>query len=688
MAQSGQPIWLSGVGTLHIYLDAPPRGTKGKRVAPMRFVAELRDWLGEGVGANHAVWLEIHEWLGRPLPKPPRREDLVRMADELVQAFEGGRLVALQRDRPIVGREESAPKTIRDPEAGQAAALNATDVATTWIRVRIFDPFGSLIAETFPSVKTFDLALTDRNIDQSALSADLDVEAGGSSACTITVPELASSTDPVLLEPPDSRVIDLESERKPVAPPVALYRYQFGEPQRAWLATTNVFRLLRREASVFELEHFADGSVVLRPEEPPPEVALLPDAKPVLGIDALRACLMALDGAAPDRLLAIGHGSELCEERAQAVRALLLGDRGREDWRHAADAHSTEDDVVAILAWAAGHFAWACSPSQKSRYSALRAFQEGYNRDVAARRFFRDDGKPRTQRIGVDGLIGPETWGAIFDCYLRALRPTPLAPPIPKPATPFLIVDDRHMTYPALLARISAPGETPDAREGRWPDLNPLNPGKVIPDGGGWYPIKPGDVIYLADEWDIPALAAAGYNVTVPQEPRASAAASTTNGPLPLESPGPEIHVCGTGHVASPHMNADGRRAAERKVEVVLLSDDMPTPIVCDGSGACTAATCELYDARQYALAYREDARVYDVFFDLNVQADDGTERYRLVTSDSDTYDRALSRGDARLHGNRLRLRFTDIVPGATYSLRQVLAPGNEIEVLPDFTIG
>ena len=145
MAQSGQPIWLSGIGTLHIYLDAPPRGAKGKLVAPMRFVAELRGWLGEGVGANHAVWIEIYEWLGRPLPKPPRREDLTSMADAFVDAFESGRLVAIERPaaaRVHEGRRSSdsasvserAPATVRDEPPAEAVK--------TWVALVLVDQDG------------------------------------------------------------------------------------------------------------------------------------------------------------------------------------------------------------------------------------------------------------------------------------------------------------------------------------------------------------------------------------------------------------------------------------------------------------------------------------------------------------------------------------------------------------------
>src|SRR5450432_578597 len=106
MARQGYRIWLSGVvGSLRIYLGAPPHGTKGRRVPPLRFAAELRSWIAGGIGANHAVWLEIYEWLGRPLPRPPVREHIERMADELVEAFEQGRLVALQDDVAI-GRAE------------------------------------------------------------------------------------------------------------------------------------------------------------------------------------------------------------------------------------------------------------------------------------------------------------------------------------------------------------------------------------------------------------------------------------------------------------------------------------------------------------------------------------------------------------------------------------------------------
>jgi hypothetical protein len=73
-----------------------------------------------------------------------------------------------------------------------------------------------------------------------------------------------------------------------------------------------------------------------------------------------------------------------------------------------------------------------------------------------------------------------------------------------------------------------------------------------------------------------------------------------------MPSPGPSANGCGDHHEASPFAGAEGRRAVDRHVEVVVLGASDPVPIVCKAGGPspCTASVCELYDPREFTVAY------------------------------------------------------------------------------------
>lgn len=168
MGRDGRTLWLSGFDTLTIFMSPPPPGTKGKTVPALRFTAGLRDRLANGVGVNRAVWIEIYEWLGRPLPKPPREDDLARMADALVDAFESGRLVALEekRARPLEARggidsppvSEPAPATMRDEPP--------IAPAKTWIGLALVDQDGVPVP-----TRGFSLVLPDKSVREGFFDA-------------------------------------------------------------------------------------------------------------------------------------------------------------------------------------------------------------------------------------------------------------------------------------------------------------------------------------------------------------------------------------------------------------------------------------------------------------------------------------------------------------------------------------
>ena len=196
MAQSGQKIWLSGgVGDLRIYLGVPPREAKGKRIPSLRFADELRSWIADGVGANHAVWFEIYDWLGRALPQPPAPRDIVRMADELVEAFEQGRLVAVQEGATI--RYAESPNTVREaaPPAWMPPAVDGdaprTDV-DTWIGLRLINQDGAPVPYRPYRVVTPDGAVVNGQLDSNGLATIRHIKPG---KCTVTCPFVEGAGD-------------------------------------------------------------------------------------------------------------------------------------------------------------------------------------------------------------------------------------------------------------------------------------------------------------------------------------------------------------------------------------------------------------------------------------------------------------------------------------------------------------
>lgn len=111
---------------------------------------------------------------------------------------------------------------------------------------------------------------------------------------------------------------------------------------------------------------------------------------------------------------------ELSDERAECALALLIG--ARQLFADIADARHRISDYKQILSWSTRAFPqyFDCAPPEidEREYPGvepLRRFQAQYN---AAKQELGATGSD----IAVDGSIGPQTWGAIFDVYELALR--------------------------------------------------------------------------------------------------------------------------------------------------------------------------------------------------------------------------------------------------------------------------
>ncbi len=100
------------------------------------------------------------------------------------------------------------------------------------------------------------------------------------------------------------------------------------------------------------------------------------------------------------------YNYDLSRKRAEALKALL--DNNREDWKRSVDFSSKVEDYQATLKALSQTHGWPTDPGKVDNISgqktaaAVKAFQSEYNE--------RFDGS-----LVVDGIMGPNTWGAVFD---------------------------------------------------------------------------------------------------------------------------------------------------------------------------------------------------------------------------------------------------------------------------------
>ena len=156
-------------------------------------------------------------------------------------------------------------------------------------------------------------------------------------------------------------------------------------------------------------------STPFEPEAGPPEQ----DRVAGLGILAVTYRFLALNPAY--QLLIAGHTDTsgevdynfyLSDLRARNVMHLLLGKRA--DWVDICQERSKVEDRQRILKHINRTLGWDVDPGEidnqdgEQTQSALTRFQQRYNQEFS-------------QSIAVDGLIGAQTWGAVFDVYMKEL---------------------------------------------------------------------------------------------------------------------------------------------------------------------------------------------------------------------------------------------------------------------------
>jgi outer membrane protein OmpA-like peptidoglycan-associated protein len=181
-------------------------------------------------------------------------------------------------------------------------------------------------------------------------------------------------------------------------------------------------------AHVLEIEDalFHHDSAVILPEQPTgpsSEDGMGPsdETEQITGISVISSIYNYLDENPDKQLIIAGHTDtsgrvkynfELSALRSWSVFYLLMGDKVR--WAENSNRKNKVEDYQQILKHYARLWGWDCDPGEINdelnapTREAIRKFQVKYNAEFG-------------QNISVDGIMGPQTWGAFFDCYIREL---------------------------------------------------------------------------------------------------------------------------------------------------------------------------------------------------------------------------------------------------------------------------
>jgi hypothetical protein len=153
-----------------------------------------------------------------------------------------------------------------------------------------------------------------------------------------------------------------------------------------------------------------------------PDHGNAPDANRVTGLSILAAAYdhakknpqrQLLDAGHTDTTGADAYNIDLSIQRADNVKHALMGNR--DPWVSGCKAKHKTEDYQQILKWAAWTYGWDCDPGpidnvHGSKTSAgVKSFQKNYNIKFS-------------QSIAEDGVVGSQTWGAFFDCYMDSLK--------------------------------------------------------------------------------------------------------------------------------------------------------------------------------------------------------------------------------------------------------------------------
>ncbi|MDC0667362.1 peptidoglycan-binding protein [Nannocystis radixulma] len=206
-----------------------------------------------------------------------------------------------------------------------------------------------------------------------------------------------------------------------------IFDFSFGPPIAADIATGATRTVVLRRPEIERVDGEGLGFAL-------DSALLVPLDDHLAPTPALATALARLHRVPSLRLLIVGHASaegsansndELARRRAACTRHLLVGER--DAWVRLATDHGSPADVQRLLRYLARVHDWPTEPTRVDGTidarveAAVSAFQSTYNRVFDA-------------DIHVDGVIGVETLGALFDVQRHELRHQRTALDVPEEA--------------------------------------------------------------------------------------------------------------------------------------------------------------------------------------------------------------------------------------------------------------
>jgi len=197
----------------------------------------------------------------------------------------------------------------------------------------------------------------------------------------------------------------------------------FSQPSDLATDKKHKFKLKRYKGHILEAEdiQFHHNSAVFLAEFLSSKDSVPQADKHINGSAVIRAALLYADKTPGSKLIIVGHtdtsggdsyNQKLSCLRAKSVYGALMGKR--QMWVDAALEKSRILDYQLLIQWVSRTLGWPCDPGKiddldgPQTRSAVKNFQIAYN-------------KAFQQSISEDGLIGKQTWGALFDIFMKEL---------------------------------------------------------------------------------------------------------------------------------------------------------------------------------------------------------------------------------------------------------------------------
>jgi len=305
---------------------------------------------------------------------------------------------------------------VASPPPGDAAPfladLSEAIATQTWISLRLLGLDAQPLPDIDYALSLYDGAVEDGATDSAGEGRHEGIVEGG---CTVVFSGLGLEQWELGSAPSGGPAAQVQSARRITR---RTREQDFGIRPGA----LHVFQLAPLAGQILEMEdvHFHHDSAVLLPDFGPCD-PLEPPARRVTGLAVIATCLQHAEAHPDEKLLSAGHtdssGSDgynitLSHKRADNVAAVLKGDK--DAWVAIALDQSKVEDYQQVLTWVAWLWGWPCNPQGIDG-------QHGSNTDAAVEAFQRLAAAEFDRDISVDGDVGEQTWGAVFDVYQNVL---------------------------------------------------------------------------------------------------------------------------------------------------------------------------------------------------------------------------------------------------------------------------